>query len=132
MSFNIYVQLPLGLLFKNENKTDEMIDILTELHHNLLPVVQHENTITIPERCYFGGDQLTDERARNAVLVRSDGDDMHQQLRGCVCKILPLTESKYKHPMIFLPFISICKRTLKMYLDFLIFIFSPRFYGFQF
>ncbi len=87
MSFNIYVQVPLGLLFKNENKTDEMIDILTELHDNYLPVVQHENTTTIPERCYFGGDQLTDERARNAVLARSDGDDMHEQLKRFIPKV---------------------------------------------
>ncbi len=87
MSFNIHVQVPLGLLFKNENKTDEMIDILTELHDNYLPVVQHENTTTIPERCYFGGDQLTDERARNAVLARSDGDDMHEQLKGFIPKV---------------------------------------------
>ncbi|CAB3990467.1 Hypothetical predicted protein [Paramuricea clavata] len=35
--------VPLGLLFKNENKTDDMIGILTDLHNNYLPVVQHGN-----------------------------------------------------------------------------------------
>lgn len=67
-----------------------MIDILTELHNKYLPAVkQHgiESATTVLERCFFGGDQLTDERARNAALARSDGDDTCEQLRGFIPKI---------------------------------------------
>ena len=85
----MHVQVPLGLLFKNENKTDDMIDILTELHDQYLPAVQHRNApgTTILDRCFFGGDQLTDERARNSILARSDGDHMYEQLKGFIPKV---------------------------------------------
>ena len=65
-----------------------MIDILTELHDHYLPAVEHKNTsgTTILERCFFGGDQLTDERARNSALARCDGDDMFEQLKGFIPK----------------------------------------------
>lgn len=83
------LKVPLGLLFKNENKTDDMIGILTDLHNNYLPAVQHGNIsgTTVLERCFFSGDQLTDERARNSVLARSDGDDMFEQLKGFIPKV---------------------------------------------
>lgn len=62
---------PLGLLFKNENTNDDMIDILTELHQRYLPVMKTTDgsgnvEIEVLQKVFFGGDQLTEERTRNA------------------------------------------------------------------
>lgn len=80
------LQLPLGLLFKNENLNEEMIDILQELHDKYLPVdkqkVDRDEVVSILEHLFIGGDQLTDERANNCKAARSDGNTKFERLEG--------------------------------------------------
>ncbi len=69
---------------KNENKGDEMIDILTEIH-KYVPRFQCGETVydlpsgqklTVPQttvrRILFGGDQLTTARVRGAKRSRAN------------------------------------------------------------
>ena len=82
MKFHLHsdlLQLPLGLLFKNENVNEELIDIVQELHDKYLPVdkkeVEGDEVISILEHLFIGGDQLTDERATarlHAVMAISN------------------------------------------------------------
>ena len=67
-----------------------MIDILQELHAKYLPVEKHtenEEVVTVLERLFFGGDQLTEERARNCIDARSDGDTPFERLGGFISKV---------------------------------------------
>ena len=85
------MQVPLGLLFKNKNINEEMIDILQELHNKYLPVDRHvindEEVVTVLERLFLGGDQLTDERANNCKDARGDGDSRFERLEGFFSKV---------------------------------------------
>ena len=67
-----------------------MIDILQELHDKYLSVekdiVNGEEVVTVLERIFFGGDQLTDERAWNCKDARSDGDTSFG-LEGVISKV---------------------------------------------
>ena len=57
-----FVQNPLGLLFKNENVNEEMIDIMMDIHSKYVPVAEANNAETditslrIVHRVFFGGD----------------------------------------------------------------------------
>ena len=73
-------QVPLGILPLNENKTDDMIDIMTHIHQ-YVPCYVHEEERDIQgemvkvakESVYpilFGGDQLTASRARSAKKAK--------------------------------------------------------------
>ena len=57
-----------------------MIDILKEVSRY---VPTHEGNM---QKCFFGGDQLTSERARNAQLAMQDGSSPIKRLEGFVCK----------------------------------------------
>ena len=82
--------MPLGLLLKNENKTEEMVDILEELHKQYVPIsgsTKDTKSVKIVEKVLFGGDQLTEERARNATNGRSDGDSEYERVEGLIPKV---------------------------------------------
>ena len=69
--YKIYkFQVPLGILFKNENLNDDMIDILEHLHSEYVTtqaIITEDGEVTeVIESVFFGGDQLTKERGRNA------------------------------------------------------------------
>eukprot|EP00118_Oscarella_pearsei_P022311 m.255200 g.255200 ORF g.255200 m.255200 type:complete len:434 (+) comp40393_c0_seq14:1813-3114(+) len=68
-------QIPLGLILKNENVASEMVDIMKDLKKY------------VPEghQVFFGGDQLTSERGRNAQLAMPLGSE-RQRLRYLICK----------------------------------------------
>ena len=77
---NLFTQVPLGVIFHNENNTDEMCLIVKHLH-KYVPSKPHEVTFHLPgedlvreetfhHRILFGGDQLTVCRCRGAQLVR--------------------------------------------------------------
>ncbi|CAH3142597.1 unnamed protein product [Porites evermanni] len=58
-------------MFKNKKRNDDMIEILTELHEKYLPLLKTTDDsgneqVEILQRLFFGGDQLTEERACNA------------------------------------------------------------------
>ena len=68
-----------------------MIDIIQDLHDKYLPVTRYnegeEEIVDVKEILFFGGDQLTDERAGNAVDARSDGDTKFERLEGFLPKV---------------------------------------------
>ena len=84
-------QEPLGLLFKNENTTEDMIEILDHIH-KYVPV---ENIVAdkgvvnsfVLSQIFLGGDQLTEERAKNAQNGRADGETKFERLEGIIPKI---------------------------------------------
>lgn len=90
--FLIYLKVPLGLMFKNENSNDDMIEILSELHEKYLPLLKTTDDsgneqVEILQKLFFGGDQLTEERARNARQGRADGDSNFERLEGFIPKV---------------------------------------------
>eukprot|EP00111_Clytia_hemisphaerica_P014501 TCONS_00042697-protein len=75
--------VPLGLLFKAENKTGEMVDILKELTNRYVPKTKLEDdTVEVIRSIVFGGDQLTEERASNAQRGFLDGSTKYEKLQG--------------------------------------------------
>ena len=82
----------MGLLFKNENINDEMIDILDTIHSKYVPSKSTvdesgEQTTEVLDQIFFGGDQLTEERPRNAKHARGDGDSSFDRLEGVISKV---------------------------------------------
>lgn len=73
------MQVPLGILPRDENKSSEMVEILSHLHQ-YLPMLEFTENIDIPDTdvtvpvhkasvhpILLGGDQLTAVRARSAI-----------------------------------------------------------------
>ena len=63
-----------------------MIEILEEIHRKYLPVDRFEKNgeevVSVLERIFLGGDQLTYERSQNCIDSRSDGDSEFEKLEG--------------------------------------------------
>lgn len=98
--WSIKLQVPLGIIMKNENKVDEMVDILSALHQ-YVPMKECTATVNLPEMenatevkvqnmhvLLLGGDQLTAERARGACRVRQNSQSAVGHLEG----IIPMAE----------------------------------------
>jgi len=91
--------VPLGVILKNENKTEEMVDIMSHLH-KYVPTLSstHECTITTGEKVQeeravihpilVGGDQLTVARARSAIKAKVNSQTASKRLAG----IVPIAE----------------------------------------
>jgi hypothetical protein len=94
------MQVPLGILPLNENKTDEMVDIMKHVHSNYIPFQEHAEdktistgeTVTVTKakhhQILFGGDQLTAARMRSAQKARMNKDYPSDGL----CGIVPVSE----------------------------------------
>ena len=85
-------QIPLGLIFKSENSSSEMIEILRELQSKYVPLkkIIREDGIEDDEvamKIPFGGDQLTEERAINVQKALLDGETTFERLAGLQPKI---------------------------------------------
>ena len=78
-----FIQVPLGVILKDENVGSEMIEILDTLHQ-YIPEESTSDGRKFLERCLLGGDQLTCERARNAQRHRQDGKEALERLEGFV------------------------------------------------
>ena len=76
------LQVPLGVLTKSEQLGDDMIDILTFVH-KYVPRKPNGDLISI----FFGGDQLTRERAGGAQDARLQAPDSERRLQGVKPKI---------------------------------------------
>ena len=63
-----FIQVPLGIIFKNENKNEDMLAILQQFH-SYLP--QTADGGYDPQ--LFAGDQLTIERAVNVISSVANG-----------------------------------------------------------
>ena len=64
-----------------------MVDILEHLKHKYVRMTEKRNRNGVKEKVpistvFFEGDQLTEERARNVQLARSDGADTLESLQG--------------------------------------------------
>ena len=75
-------QVPLGVLAKNESKNVDMVDILETIQQKYVPFVQMDSELskTPADLLFFGGDQLTEERARNIQRARADGNTDTERL----------------------------------------------------
>lgn len=75
---NVYVcmQVPLGVLLKNENTTEDMIDILEEVQQY---VPARDGVL---RSVFVGGDQLTCERIRGAKKARLQSTTPKGRLEG--------------------------------------------------
>lgn len=83
---------------KNENKIDEMVAILHEIHKYIPTIekttalqvvvdgqVQNEQVLNVScHQVLLGGDQLTSKRARSAIAQRSNSEDARGKLEGFV------------------------------------------------
>ena len=96
----VIVQVPLGVIPKNENKGSEMVDIMTE-HHKYVPAVTFSvnhfinttgESVTLQSAKFspliMGGDHLTAERARGAIRIRMNSDTPVKRLEG----LIPVSE----------------------------------------
>lgn len=98
--FMTYMQIPLGVLPKDENKLEDMVCILEHLHE-YIPKLEQERTVEgIPfgdedvlrdqkfHRVLLGGDQLTVARARSCQRGRGNSDTGLSKLSG----VIPVAE----------------------------------------
>ena len=94
------MQAPLGVYLKDENKLEEIVDILDELQ-KFAPSYSQTTEVPIPNtsevrslkeiafhRLLFGGDQLTAKRARAGVRIRNNSMNSADRLEG----LLPVAE----------------------------------------
>ena len=93
------IQVPLGVILKNENKGDEMVDIMEHLHQYVPTAKYSEEKFistgekVLEEKAKFhpilvGGDQLTVARARSAIKVKVNSHTPSKRLSG----IIPVVE----------------------------------------
>ena len=88
--------MPLGIIPKNENKGDEMVEIMTTLHQ-YVPAVEYseqfyipssQQSVQVPKACLhpiiIGGDQLTSARARSAKKAKLHSDSSVGRLEGLI------------------------------------------------
>ena len=93
---HVFLQVPLGILPYNENKCEEMIEIMSELQ-KYVPIISSDKQVhidsmqmyvTVPQaRIYpilFGGDQLTAVRARGAQKAKISSPDPKHRLEGII------------------------------------------------
>ena len=69
-AITLLLQVPLGVLTKSEQAGDDMIDIMTHIHKY---IPQNKDGKFIP--VFFGGDQLTRERAGGALDAQLQASD---------------------------------------------------------
>ena len=90
------IQVPLGVLPKNENLGDDMVDIMLHLHQ-YVPLVDGTESVEVPvtnekvqvprasfRRIFLGGDQLTAARARGAIKSRVNSMSSAARLDGVI------------------------------------------------
>lgn len=78
--FYLFFQLPMGVLFKNENVTEEMIDILKKFQSYLPFISANGEKKFVNQLCV--GDQLSVERAVNSIHSVSNGYTPEDRLEG--------------------------------------------------
>ncbi len=74
--------MSLGIIPKSENKTDEMVEILDQLH-TYVPGSKGSDGADM-QQLSFGGDCLTSMRGRQAQKVRVNSSTTSDALRGLV------------------------------------------------
>ena len=69
-----------------------MVEILEELHDKYVPLRKadpdmEDDDTEVYKAVFFGGDQLTEERARNSQNSRGEGDTTFERLEGIIPKV---------------------------------------------
>ena len=93
------IQVPLGVILKNENVIDDMVDILDTLHR-YVPKHTRTETIDVPTKdgssrkvdmqlhhfhhILLGGDHLTAARVRGSQRAQKNADSGEERLEGLV------------------------------------------------
>ena len=77
----LFMQVPLGVLLRNENRTEDMIEILEEVHQYVPELDGGHRTV------FIGGDQLTCERIRGAKKARLQSTTSKERLEGITEKV---------------------------------------------
>ncbi len=109
------MQVPLGVILKNENRYEDMISIMEHMHQ-YVPSITSTERIDIPNRdelttidrvqqfpLLFGGDQLTVKRARGSKRIRSNSTNARDALQG----LIPVCEDW--HAKVILLIVSACQ-----------------------
>lgn len=93
LNITLFVQVPLGVLLLDENKLEEMSQILMR-YMELVPTLASEGHFTLPNKSVitfddtrfwqvlFGGDQLTVARIRGTQALRDTQDSPEDRLEG--------------------------------------------------
>ena len=75
-------QVPLGIIFKNENVNEDMLAILQQFH-SYLPETDDSGV----DGQLFSGDQLTVERAVNVISSVANGLNPQDRLEGITLQL---------------------------------------------
>ena len=118
----LHMQIPLGILLKNENKYEDMIDILDHCHR-YVPGKIYTHHVTVPGgesdisfedkhllTILCGGDQLSAVRARGSKSIRQNSDTSEQRLDG----LLPISED-WHGKVVFLEVSIVCSYIVHAY-----------------
>ena len=79
------LQVPLGVLEKCEQMAEDMIDMIDIRRHVHKYVPQTESAVIV-ERIFFGGDQVTVERARGAQQAKLQSLNWIKRFQGVIPK----------------------------------------------
>ena len=63
-----------------------MVDIIETIQDEYVPMVKEGSEQVPADFVFFGGDQLTEERARNIQRARMDGHSLSDRLEGVWAK----------------------------------------------
>ncbi|XP_066922839.1 uncharacterized protein [Clytia hemisphaerica] len=74
--------VPLGLIFKCEQTTSEMAEILKEIQEKYVPLKQTEEGVEVKEKVPFGGDQMSAARTVSAQKAFLVGNSQYKRLEG--------------------------------------------------
>uniref|UniRef100_K1R0T8 Cytochrome P450 2B4 n=1 Tax=Magallana gigas TaxID=29159 RepID=K1R0T8_MAGGI len=104
--------IPQGILLKNENKTNDMIEILEHLQQYVpgarsaaeLEQIQEREDRNPKMRAIPVGDQLTYERISGTHMARLDGDSQEERLEG----LITMVEDFHEKKMNFLQVVVVC------------------------
>ena len=77
-----FIQVPLGVIFKNENKNEDMLAILQQFHSYLPRTADGGYDPQL-----FAGDQLTIERAVNVISSVANGYSPKDRLEGITSQL---------------------------------------------
>nr|XP_022311471.1 uncharacterized protein LOC111116766 [Crassostrea virginica] len=84
-------QYPLGMFDCNENKAQEMIQLLKTLSYSFVPMKDAE----MVEPVFFGGDRLTDERVNGAQCAMKNEESPTERLEGFI-RLMNFLEAIHK------------------------------------
>lgn len=82
VQFLLKYLIDLGLEFLNSNKSIEMSQILDNVQRLYVPMTNVDSEQKILEKVLFDGDQLTEERSRNAQSANAVADTEIDRLEG--------------------------------------------------